>query len=124
MNYTPSTVRETVAAKLANSGDQVAVNVINHLADIEIGRREKLVLSALTKLDSLDKEAKKIRPDQRSLDSDGKVISETYSAAKFDEVKRSRDLLERWTVALDKALNSCDYTKLTELSKDAKPDGV
>lgn len=56
-----------------------------------------MVLSALTKLDLLDKEAKKIRPDQRSLDSDGKVISETYSAAKFDEVKRSRDLLGRWS---------------------------
>lgn len=125
MNYTPSTVREAVAAKLANSGDQVAANIISQLADVELGRREKLILSALTKLDALDKDAKKIRPDQKSLDVDGKVITETYSSAKFEELKKSRETLERWNAAIDKALNLCDYTKLTELSKsDAKPDGA
>ena len=125
MNYTPSTVREAVAAKLANSGDQVAANIISQLADVELGRREKLILSALTKLDALDKDAKKIRPDQKSLDADGKVIAETYSSTKFDELKKSRETSERWNAAIDKALNLCDYSKLTELSKsDAKPDGA
>jgi hypothetical protein len=122
MNHTPFTVREAVAAKLASSGDLVAANIISQLADAELGRREKLIMAALTKLDTLDKDAKKIRPDQRSLDAEGKLIAETYSAAKFDELKKHREVAERWNAALDKALNACDYTKLTELSKpDAKP---
>lgn len=122
MNHTPYTVREAVAAKLASSGDLVAQNVISMLAEAELGRREKLVLAALTQMDAVDKSIAKIRPDQKSLDADGKLTGESYSASRYEELKKSRELASRWSAALDKALNACDYIKLAEMVKpDVKP---
>jgi hypothetical protein len=123
MTYTPISIREAVAAKLANSGEQVVSSVIDALANAELSKRESALLSGLTALDKLERDIRKIRPDQRSLNVDGSVSAETFSPAKYDELKRAKEQAERYQSAIAKALNERDFSKLNELTAkaDAKP---
>lgn len=115
--HSPITIREAVAAKLANSGEAVATSVIDSLADTEVKRREKLIIDGIAQLDRLEKDSRKIRPDQKALDGDGKVVAEHFSQAKYEELKKAKEGIERLTNAINKALNDRDFSKLAEMAQ-------
>ena len=108
-----SVIRTAVAQKLEEVGGQsVRDAVISKLVNDEIESRTAAVLDGMNRLSKLKSEQKKIKPDQKSLDSEGKVVAETYSAGKFDELKKNREQVEKLEKALQLALEQNDYSKL------------
>lgn len=126
MTITPQSIKEQIASRLASSGEAVANAVIQALADKELDRRKNIILDGLIALDKTEKAIRSTQPDQKQLDATGKVVGESYSQAKFNELKKQREYLEKLNQAFDKALNGGDFSSLEKAAKGnndaAKPD--
>ncbi len=114
-----STIQEEVAKKIIGSGTTVKEIVVDTLAQIEINRRVELITKGISKQDTLKKEFDKInRDDITTYIKD--VPTSAMSDARFKEIKKAEEGLEKLTKAIDKALedNTADaYNKLGELVK-------
>jgi len=100
-------LKSSVADALAMNGSkQVFDRVRDHLVEDELKRRTDLVLKGLAKKEEIERELRKVKPDQQGLDLSGKVVSETYSKAKVEEVKKLKEQLNKVEKALEGALAS------------------
>lgn len=114
-----STIQEEVAKKISESGNTVKDTVIGALAQIEINRRVDLVTKAIGKQDALKKDFDKINKDDITTFVDRKPVS-AMSDARFKEIKKAEEAMEKLSKAIDKALfeNTTDsYNKLAEVIK-------
>lgn len=114
-----ATIQEEVAKKISESGNTVKNIVIDVLAQVEITRRIKLITKGIAKQDTLKKEFDKINRDDTTTYVDRKPVS-SMSEARFKEIKKAEEVLDKLGKALDKALdeNTADsYNKLAELVK-------
>jgi UDP-N-acetylmuramoylalanine-D-glutamate ligase len=114
-----STIQEEVAKKISDSGNTVKETVISALAQLEINRRVELITKGIAKQDTLKKEFDKINRDDVVTYIKG-VQTSAMSDARFKEIKKAEEGLEKLSKALDKALddNTTDsYNKLGELIK-------
>lgn len=117
-----TTIQEKVAEKIQNCGEFVTNTVVDKLADVEIARRVDLVTKAIQRLDTLEKELKKIDKNDITTYQDGKEI-QTMSKARFDEIKKTKEKIEKLTKAIEVSLteNTADsYTKLKNATGDQK----
>jgi hypothetical protein len=105
------TIREAVASKLAESGPQVNQTVIDLLAGKEIERRTTAILSGLSEKDRIEKDIRKIKPDNVAFNEKGEQVRAEYTKAKYEELKKANEKLDKVTKATEAALNG-DYTKL------------
>lgn len=85
---------------------------VNRLADEEIDKRVKLLMSALSQRADLSKELDKIRPDNLNFDETGKKVAEYYSKEKSDARKKATEKLTKMDKAINKACNDGDYEDL------------
>jgi hypothetical protein len=99
-----STLKETVAEKIAGLGPVVHEAVATALADQVKEKRVKAVLTALNLKEEKEKELKKIKPTQ-TFDAEGKVASETFSKADNDNRKKTQEALTKIEKALNEALD-------------------
>ena len=113
-------INEKVAEKLASAGPTVVDAVVEHLAKKEIDRRTKAVLDGLDKLQKLEKDIKKMKPDMVGLDEKGVQVSANWSKAKFDEKAKLEKSAGKLREALDAALDKADYGKLFNLGSPAE----
>ena len=114
-----ATIQEEVAKKISESGNTVKTTVIDALAQVEINRRVDLITKAINKQDILKKEFDKINRDDIVTYVDRKPVS-AMSDARFKEIKKADEGLDKLSKAIDKALqeNTTDsYNKLAELLK-------
>lgn len=125
MVNSPLTIREAVAQQIADSAPVVTQTVVAQLANREIDKRTATIITALEMLDKQRKDLAKFKPDQRSLDLSGKVVSETYSQAVFDQMTKATNDNERLDSLIAKALsNGGDkdaWSKLHEQTKAKAP---
>ena len=118
-NKKMTTIQEKVAEKISTSGTLVVDTVINALAQIEIDRRVDIITKAIGKQDSLKKEFDKINRDDLNTYVDRKPVT-AMSDARFKEIKKAEETIEKVNKALDKALNENtteSYNKLSEAIK-------
>lgn len=117
------TIQEVVAEKISNSGQLVKETVINKLAEVEVSNRVALITKAIEKQDALEIGLKKINKcDVVTYVGDNQT--EVMSKARFEQIKKEKEKIERVTKAIDFALtqNTTDsYNKLSETLK--KIDG-
>lgn len=110
-----SVIRTAVAEKLAEIGKQsVRDAVIQKLVGDEVANRTAAVLEGMNRLSKLKGDQRKLKPDLKSLDEHGNVVSENYSPAKYEELKKSREQIEKLEKALQLALENDDYSKLKD----------
>lgn len=99
-----STLKETVAEKIAALGPQVHEAVASALADQVKEKRVKAVLTALNLKEEKEKELKKIKPEQ-TFDAEGKVVSEFYTKPNFEARKKVVETVAKIEKALNEALD-------------------
>ena len=112
------TIQEVVAEKISKSGDTVKDTVVNKLVDVEVSKRVDTISKAMSKIETLDKEFKKIdgKNDQISYNSGVKV--ESMSEKRFQEIQKSKQSIDNLKKAFDLALETNtqeSYTKLNGL---------
>lgn len=99
-----STLKETVAEKIAGLGPVVHEAVATALADQVKEKRVKAVLTALNLKEETEKELKKIKPEQ-TFDAEGKVASEFFTKANNETRKKAQEKLTKIEKALNEALD-------------------
>lgn len=112
-----TTIKETVAGRIASLSTAVEASVVDVLAEQVKEKRVKAVLAGLDLKDATEKELKKIKPDQQSFGPDNKLVSETYSKSNMESKKKLEEKLAKVEAALNLALAETDpdYKKLFEV---------
>jgi len=115
------TLKDMVAESIAASGPEVRQMVMKHLVDDELKKRTDLVLKGLAKKDELEKELRKIKPDNKTagFDHTGKqVVEPVFTEEQVKTLKQLREQLTKVENALEKALadKPC-FDKLKEVCK-------
>lgn len=109
-------IQAQVKDQVKTSTDQVVKQLVNSLVEIEVNNRVDLLRKAIEAGDTINKEIQKIKPDQTSYDSAGKVVSETYSKTKVEELKKANAKLEKVNKAIDKYIDTGDISDLKNLA--------
>ena len=105
-------VRAAIEAKAA----EVPQTVKNHYVDKEIDARVRITISAVDNLSNLDKQLRKVKPDQEQYDKDGKLLVASYSKPKLEERKKLTEEMERIEAALADVFAYRDFEKLKKLN--------
>jgi hypothetical protein len=106
-----ASVRSQVDAKK----NGVAGTVIEHYVEREINSRVEKTIQAIDMLDDLEKQLRKLKPDQEQWDADGKLVSAFYSKAKLEERKKITDKSDRIEAALLDVFEKADFEKFKKL---------
>lgn len=101
--------------KQKHDAGEVRQRIINELADELIAERVGWLRAALQKRDELAKKVNQVRPDLVGYDVDGKKVSETYSKSRLDELRKTKEELEKADRAIDKAVKDADYELVKKL---------
>lgn len=103
-----------VKAEVKTGNEQVSKRVVSALVEQELERRTQLVLKALEKKETLEKELVKFKPDVVSYKEDNTVASESWSKANLDNKKKTADSLAKIDAAIEAAVSGNDYDKLAK----------
>jgi len=113
-----SELLDAFKSNVAAAGQEVVDGVVTALTKAEIEKRQNTIIKALESIQEMDKEIKKIKPDQESFDEDEKLVAATYSkdqAKKFKDLKNKKEKLDE---AINLALgDKPDFSKLNNLVK-------
>lgn len=113
------TIQEAVAEKIAKSGENVQLIVVDNLANVEIQRRIGVITEAVGRFETLTKDLKKI--DRNDVETYvGSEKQEAMSKQRFEDIKKLKEKLDILRGVTDKALetNTPDaYNKLSETLK-------
>jgi hypothetical protein len=110
------TIREEVAESLNTSNVVVKETIVTQLVKIEIDKRVTAVSSALTSLDSSNKELSKLnKPDLQTFDSEGKVLSESFSKDRVETRKKLKEQIAKIDLAIKEALENNNFEKVFNL---------
>ena len=90
---------------------------IRQKVEQKVAARKELVFEAFGKLEQLQVQIRKARPDQRSLDADGKVVSEAYSPGKYQELAKLKEQHARLEAAVDRCLSEAATAETFEALK-------
>lgn len=111
-------LRESIDKAVANSTPEVVDGVVQHFVKNEVQNRISMVVAAVSKLQTMDDDIKKFKPDQVSLDEDGNEVSSTFSKAKFEERKKLVEKRDKLASAIEKALGKDrDFAGLKKVSE-------
>lgn len=118
---TAATLRETVAAQVAQISPAVMDRVVAHLVAEEERKRADAIVKGVGDLNALQRERNKIaRPDAVTYNADRSVAAESYSKARLDEIEKLDKRIDKLTKALDKALAG-DMGDLLNVAKGGEP---
>ena len=90
--------------------------VIQALADAELERRVEILSSALLERKKLESQVKKIKPDQIFYDADGKVTNASFTKAKADELRKSKEKLQKLDRLIDAVIDTPTADAYNKLS--------
>lgn len=109
------TISQEVEVLVATGNLTIKDKVVAKLVAAKLEQRTALVLAAISKKSEVRKAIYKCKPDQESFDDNGKMVSQTFTKAKAEELKKLREQADRIDAALTAALGSKpDYSKLTK----------
>ncbi len=108
-------IKEAIVLAIKGSSEQIVKSVIEELADVEIQVRKNLVIKAMNKLDELEKEGKKLKPDNISYNEDGTIATSTWTKGALDAVKKNRESIAKIENSIEKALSQNDYEGLKSI---------
>lgn len=102
-----------VSEKIKGSGEVIRQRLVDAMVEKELAQRVEVLDKAFAKRFELIAALNKVnRADEVKKDADGKVIFESWSDARREEVKKAKEALEKHENALEKALISNEFSKL------------
>lgn len=102
-----------VAERIAASNVAVYQRVVAAMVEKEVATRVLALDAAMQKRFTLTNELRKVdRPDDVKKDASGRVIFEAWTDARREEIKKTREALEKVDNAIEKALTTNDFSKL------------
>lgn len=102
-----------IATLVKGSGEEIVRRYITRSAEQEVAQRVDLLDKAFQKRYELIAALGKVnRADEVKKDADGKVIFESWSDSRREEVKKAKEALEKHENSLEKALTTNDFSKL------------
>jgi len=122
--FKTKSLNETVAERIAKSGDKVLEVIANARYEKEFKRRSDAATKVVDNLFVLEGNLKKIRPDHVSYTVvEGKRVEHaSWSKAKLDERDKLEQQIAQHETALTKAFEEDDWEKLFNLA-NGKPVG-
>lgn len=115
------TLRDTVGTLLDQSQDELRKQVQEHLVSVELNQRKTLVIQALAKLDEMDGELRKFKPDQVVYDGEGAVKDEGWSKQNLEARNKAQEKREKLAKAIENALgDKADYAGLKKIVSESK----
>ena len=115
-------VNTKVAERILEIGPQVEDKVIGVLVGRELDRRSQALTKALDDLSTLEKNFAKIdKPDVVSYNEKGKPAIENYSKSKLEEIKKAKEKIDRFTKAINKALEKGEFKDVYDIDKQPAP---
>jgi hypothetical protein len=112
-----------VQKRVAGSGDDLQAAVVEAMVRKELAGREAAIIEALGKLDALDSAIRRLRPDDVKYDADGNKVSEAYSKAKYDELKKLREQRDKLDKLIDRAFTTTPDFAAMKKAADAVKGG-
>jgi len=108
-------------AKILSKSNKTVVRakVVDALVEKELERRAQLIMSALTLYEKVNDDLKKIKPDSKVYDIEGKIISEGYSENASKNKTALTKKLEDLNLTISNALEKNDYQKIEQMIKNA-----
>ena len=116
-------IAEKVAEQISGLGPSVEADVIEALVERESKRRSTALVDGIDKLAKLENELKRLKPDIVQYDEKGQIVSSTFSKARYDEMKKANEQIEKLTKAINKALEKEDFSDLYNMFKQQSPGG-
>lgn len=110
-----NTIAAQVAKEIASSSAEVEEKVVKAIAKLELDRRADSVVQAYQGLKKLERNFKKLGPDVETFDEKGERTSQTYSKARTEERKKATDRINKWTNAINKALDKKEFDDVYNL---------
>lgn len=110
-------IQTEVKSRLVSDNQAVREKYIESEVSAKLSERVTLVKSAVGKVVELEKELKKIKPDQIAYDADGKVVQEFYSKPIADKLKETKEKIVKLEAAITKAFETADYSDLEKTCK-------
>jgi len=102
-----------VADKIKGAGDDIRNRLVMSMVEKELASRVETLDKAFQKRYELLMNLGKVnRADEVKKDGDGKIILESYSDARREEIKKAKETLDKHENALEKALTTNDFAKL------------
>ena len=117
------TVLKRIATDIAKITPKVEDAVVDAMVKRELNKRTEAVVQVMDNLSKLEGDLRKIKPDQVQIDDAGKEISSSFSKAKFEELKKHREKIEKHRNALTKALEKGDFGDLYNLKNSGSGGG-
>jgi len=118
-----TSVHQKIATQIAELAPSVEETVVNTLVERELTKRSEAVVQCMDALAKLEGDLKKIKPDQVSFDTDGKIISESFSKNKFEEKKKLIERIGKYTSAITKAIEKADFGDVYNLKNQGAGGG-
>lgn len=118
-----NSVQVSVAEKISSISPAVQEKVVAILTERELVRRSNAMVQAIDQLSVFDKDMKKLGPDQKSFDEKGVEQSSSFSKSRLDERARLNKKIDRYTNAVNNALDKGNYSDLFNLASDDKKSG-
>lgn len=110
-------IQKDIKTRLVSTNDVVREKYIEGEVASKVVERVALLKSAIAKAVEIDKEIKKIKPDQVLYDVNGAVVQEYYSKAVSDKLKELKDKSVKLEAAIIKAFETADYSELEKQCK-------
>lgn len=118
-----TSVHQKIATQIAELAPSVEETVVNTLVERELTKRSEAVVQCMDTLAKLEGDLRKIKPDQVSFDSDGKIISESFSKNRFEEKKKLIERIGKYTNAVTKAIEKADFSDVYNLKNQGTGGG-
>lgn len=110
-------IREAVKAGLVHVNEAVKTAIVASFVQEETNRRIKATTAVLEKIEAAEVELRKIKPTFSGYTIAGEPVGEPIFAKEQVEAhKKAKELLDKLNNALEKALNSNDFSKVFELA--------
>jgi len=109
--------------ELSSTNGTIRGMVVAQLVEVEVGNRGALLKDALDLRDNLFKDFNKVKPDQVSCDSSGKVVHEFFSKSQAKQLADATGKLNKIDGAINKAVNNADYENLKNVLNKLKGKG-
>lgn len=105
----------TLTISTQNTPGNLFDNVVDVYVKKEIDARTECVVSAITLLDNLNKELRKIKPDNVTYNADKSIASETYSKSVIEQKFKLEEDIKKLTSLINDTFEKNDgYAKLKE----------
>lgn len=107
------TIRSQVRERLASVGDRTREAVIEHFAQQEADKQAQAIIKGLDKLDGLERDLRKIRPQVSGFDAEGQPVGQpTFTKEQVEERKKLTEQIRKLTNAINKADDKGDFGDL------------